>query len=170
MTIIVNILYLVACFLIILSIRALAVPSSARFGNILGMVGILMAFVGVFISVNLPNFWGVISIIVVGGVVGVYAGLKVKIASLPQMIAVFNGLGGLAAVCIALSEVIDFSKNYFDNMIGLVIGGLAFSGSMVAFAKLQGIISGKSMHFPLQQVLNLLLLILQLLKLVNIKV
>ncbi|MBE6443690.1 MAG: NAD(P)(+) transhydrogenase (Re/Si-specific) subunit beta [Alphaproteobacteria bacterium] len=162
MTNIVNILYLVACFLIILSIRTLAVPRSARFGNILGMVGMLMAFVGAFISVNLPNFWVVISIIVVGGVVGVYAGLKVKIASLPQMIAVFNGFGGLAAVCIALSEVIDFSKNYFDNMIGLVIGGLAFSGSMVAFVKLQGFISGKSVHFPLQQALNLLLLMIVL--------
>ena len=89
--------------------------------------------------------------------VGTYSALKVKMTSLPQMVAAFNGLGGLASVFVALAEIISGSRAYLDNSIGLIIGAVAFSGSMVAFAKLQGLISAKALVFKGQQFLNLVL-------------
>ncbi|MBR2033729.1 MAG: NAD(P)(+) transhydrogenase (Re/Si-specific) subunit beta, partial [Alphaproteobacteria bacterium] len=92
-----------------------------------------------------------------GAMVGIYSALKVKMTSLPQMVAAFNGLGGLSAVLIALAEIISGSSALLDNTIGLVIGGIAFSGSIIAFAKLQGLISGKALIFKGQQAINLTL-------------
>ncbi len=150
---------LLACFLLIISIRSLASPRTARLGNILGMIGMGLAIIAALITFNLPNYPLTVTVITLGAAVGIYIALKVKITALPQMIAAFNGLGGLAAVCIATSEVISSSPEYFDNTIGVVIGGLAFAGSMIAFAKLQGLISTKVIHFPLQHVINLSLLL-----------
>ncbi len=150
---------ILACFLLIISIRSLASPRTARLGNILGMTGIALTIVAALIAFNQPDYPLTIAVITLGAAVGIYAAMKVKITALPQMIAVLNGLGGLAAVCIALSEVISASPHHFDNAIGLIIGGLAFAGSMVAFAKLQGLIPAKAIHFPLQHLLNLCLFI-----------
>lgn len=159
MAIFVNASYLISCLLLILAIRSLASPRTARLGNFLGMVGMALAIIAAMISLHLPNYPLAITVIVAGAVVGIYSALKVKITALPQMIAAFNGLGGLAAVCIAISEVISDSPKTFDNTLGLVIGGLAFSGSVIAFAKLQGLISAQAIRFPFQYFLNLVLAI-----------
>ena len=157
MTSFVNASYLLSCLLLILAIRSLAAPRTARIGNWLGMLGMAIAIIAAMISLKLPNYPLTITVIVLGAAVGIYSAFKVKITALPQMIAAFNGLGGLSAVCIALSEVLSSSPKTFDNTLGLVIGGLAFSGSVVAFAKLQGLMSAKAIRFPLQYFLNLLL-------------
>lgn len=159
MSALINTSYLLACFLMIVSIRSLAAPHTARRGNILGMAGMTLAVVAAVMALKLPNYPLVVLIIILGAAVGTYSALKVKITALPQMIAAFNGLGGLAAVCIALSEVISSSPKNLDNTIGMIIGGLAFSGSFVAFAKLQGLITAKSITFPLQYPLNAALFI-----------
>ena len=98
--------------------------------------------------------------LIVGALIGSYFALKVKMTALPQMIAAFNGLGGLSAVLIALAEILSGSALYVENAIGLLIGAIAFSGSILAFAKLQGLISAKPLHFPLQRTFNLMLALL----------
>ncbi len=149
--------YLLASILFILSIRGLASPKTAREGNLLGMAGMLIAIVTTLYSPLVSDIALTIGVIIVGGMIGTYSALHVKMTSLPQMIAAFNGLGGLSAVLISLAEIIAGSPAYLEASLGLIIGAVAFSGSMIAFAKLQGLISAKALVFPFQQFLNLVL-------------
>lgn len=149
--------YLLSSVLFIFSIRGLASPETARRGNILGMVGMAIAIIVTIYSPIVKEYIWMTSAILVGGVIGTFFALKVKMTSLPQMIAAFNGLGGLSSVFIALAEIVSGSETYLESSLGLVIGGVAFSGSVIAFAKLQGLISAKALVFPEQQLLNLIL-------------
>ncbi len=149
--------YLLASSMFILAIRGLASPQTARGGNLLGMAGMLLAVAATLFSPLVSDWLLPVGAILLGGMVGTYSALKVRMTSLPQMVAAFNGLGGLSAVFIALAEILSGSAAHLDNTIGLVIGAVAFSGSMIAFAKLQGLISAKAVVFPGQQLLNLLL-------------
>lgn len=151
--------YLLSSILFILSIRGLASPETARRGNMLGMVGMLIAIVATMFSPLVSEYRWIILAIIIGGAIGTESALKVKMTSLPQMVAAFNGLGGLSAVFISMAEILAGSQTWIETSIGLLIGALAFSGSMIAFAKLQGLISAKAVTFPLQQTLNLLLAI-----------
>ncbi len=149
--------YLISGILFILSIRGLASPQTARRGNLLGMSGMVLAIAATVYSPLVENeFWSYV-VIVVGAAIGGYSAVRVKIAALPQMIAAFNGLGGLAAALIATAEIISGSEAYVDNIVGLVVGMAAFSGSMLAFVKLQGIISPRAIVFRGQHLLNLIL-------------
>lgn len=149
--------YLLASALFILSIRGLASPKTAREGNLLGMVGMLIAIITTLYSPLVSDVALTIGVIIIGGMIGTWSALHVKMTSLPQMIAAFNGLGGLSAVLISLAEIIAGSGAYLEASIGLIIGAVAFSGSMIAFAKLQGLMPAKALTFPLQQFLNLVL-------------
>ncbi len=149
--------YLLASSMFILAIRGLASPQTARGGNLLGMAGMLLAVAATLFSPLVSDWLLPVGAILLGGMVGTYSALKVRMTSLPQMVAAFNGLGGLSAVFIALAEILSGSAAHLDNTVGLVIGAVAFSGSMIAFAKLQGLISAKAVVFPGQQLLNLLL-------------
>ena len=152
--------YLLSAVLFILSIRSLASPDTARKGNLLGIFGMLLAIgATLFSSLVSDTLWVGLALIV-GALIGSYFALKVKMTALPQMIAAFNGLGGLSAVLIALAEILSGSALYVENAIGLLIGAIAFSGSILAFAKLQGLISAKPLHFPLQRTFNLMLALL----------
>lgn len=151
-----NISYLISSFFLIISIRMLSSPKSAYKGNMLGIIGITISIFTSFITSEIDNKILLLLIIFLGLIIGIYIGIKVKITSLPQMIAILNSLGGLAAVYISISEELSFSSQHFMNTIGLIIGGLTFTGSLIAFAKLQGLISGKPIHFPTQNLLNLL--------------
>ena len=127
--------YLLSAVLFILSIRSLAAPDTARKGNLLGIFGMVLA-IGATLSSSLVSdtLWVGLALIV-GALIGSYFALKVKMTALPQMIAAFNGLGGLSAVLIALAEILSGSALYVENAIGLLIGAIAFSGSILAFAK-----------------------------------
>lgn len=149
--------YLLASVLFILSIRGLASPKTAREGSLLGMTGMLIAIVVTLYSPLVSDVALTIGVIIIGAMIGTYSALHVKMTSLPQMIAVFNGLGGLSAVLISLAEILGGSPARLETSLGLIIGAVAFSGSMIAFAKLQGIMTAKALTFPLQQFLNLLL-------------
>ncbi|MBE6448271.1 MAG: NAD(P)(+) transhydrogenase (Re/Si-specific) subunit beta [Alphaproteobacteria bacterium] len=149
MTITPTLSYLTSSIFFILSIRFLASPKSARQGNILGTIGMLLAIITTLSIHPASNIVAIIGTLALGACIGIYSGLKVKMTSLPQMIAIFNGLGGLSAVCIALAETISKSTSYLDNSLGLIIGAIAFSGSIIAFAKLQGIISAKAISSKL---------------------
>lgn len=149
--------YILTSALFILSVRGLASPRTAREGNILGMIGMLIAVVTTLYSPLVSDVGLTIGVIIIGGMIGTYTALEVKMTALPQMIAAFNGFGGLAAVFIALAEIIGGSSAYLEASLGMIIGAVAFAGSMIAFAKLQGLMTAKAITFPLQQFLNLLL-------------
>lgn len=149
--------YLLSSILFIFSIRGLASPETARRGNILGMLGMTIAIVVTIFSPVVKEYWWILGAIFVGGAIGTFSALKVKMTSLPQMIAAFNGLGGLSSVFIAIAEILNGSQTYLESSIGLLIGAVAFSGSLIAFAKLQGLMPAKAIVFKGQQLLNLLL-------------
>ncbi len=115
--------YLLASVLFILSIRGLASPKTAREGNLLGMLGMTIAIIITLYSPLVSDIALTIGVIILGAMVGVYFALKVKMTSLPQMIAAFNGLGGLSAVFISLAEILAGSEARTEASLGLIIGG-----------------------------------------------
>lgn len=149
--------YALSSAMFILAIRGLASPHTARSGNLIGILGMILAVLATVWSPLVSEYLCSFAAIAAGGIIGVYIAFKVKMTSLPQMIAAFNGLGGLAAVFIALAEILAGSTAYLDVSAGVVIGALAFSGSMIAFAKLQGLVPSAALAFRFQQQLNLLL-------------
>ena len=149
--------YLLASILLILSIRGLSSPETARKGNILGIIGMTLAILTTLYSPLVSEYKWVLLMILLGGIIGTISALKVKMTALPQMIAAFNGLGGLSTVFIAAAEIISGAQTYLETSLGMLIGAVAFSGSLIAFAKLQGLMPAKAITFPGQQFLNLLL-------------
>lgn len=158
----VNTSYLIANTLMILSIKMLSSPKTARIGNLFGICGMFWAIIAALISLKLISYIIPIMVIFLGALVGIYIAWKVKITSLPQMIAALNGLGGLAAACIALSETSSGSDKYLDNTLSLLIGVITFAGSIIAFAKLNWHKISSPVHFPFQYILNTLLFLVVL--------
>lgn len=152
-------IYLAAGCLFIFSIRGLASPKTARTGNWLGMAGMLLAADGTLWTLPEQNHMWIFAAIIAGGIVGVFSGLKVKITALPQMIAAFNGVGGLSSVLVGLAEIWRGTEYNFQVSVGLVVGAIAFAGSIIAFAKLQNLLNSHFGRFPFQNLFNLLLLV-----------
>ncbi len=150
-------IYLLSACLFILSIRSLSSPQTARKGNLLSIIGMFLSIIATLSMPNIHDYLWIMVAIVIGGGIGIYSALKVKMTSLPQMVAIFNGLGGLSAVFISLAEITTSPEHYIETSLGLIIGALAFSGSMVAFAKLQGLISPKAINSRWLHFINLLL-------------
>lgn len=155
-----NILYLISSFLLITTIRMLSSPNTAYKGNLLGIIGIIIIIASTIIIAEIPHKLLLFFIIFAGCFIGIYLSLKIKITALPQMIALFNSFGGLSAVCISLAEQFSFSTQYLMNTLGLIIGGITFTGSLIAFAKLQNIIPSKPIHYSLQNQINLFFFII----------
>lgn len=148
--------YLIASALCILAIRGLASPRTARSGNILGMVGMSVAVIATLSLPAITDIRWILAAIAAGALIGIFSALKVKMTALPQMIAAFNGLGGLAAIFISASEISAGSEAYAEASIGMLIGAVAFSGSLIAFAKLQGLMPSGAVVFSGQQGINLI--------------
>lgn len=152
--------YLLSGCLFIAGIRGLSSPRTARFGNGLSIAGMAIAITATLGGLSEHNLELILSAMVLGGAVGILSGLKVKISMLPQMIAAFNGMGGLASALVGMAEVWNGTMYPFQVSVGIVIGGVAFAGSVIAFAKLHGIIRSDFGVFPLQNLLNMFLLLL----------
>ena len=148
--------YLIASALCILAIRGLASPRTARSGNILGMVGMSVAVIATLSLPAIMDIRWILAAIAAGALIGIFSAMKVKMTALPQMIAAFNGLGGLAAIFISASEISAGSEAYAEASIGMLIGAVAFSGSLIAFAKLQGLMPSGAVVFSGQQGINLI--------------
>jgi proton-translocating NAD(P)+ transhydrogenase subunit beta len=157
-----NLLYLITIVTFILALRFLSNPATARRGNQIGAVGMLVAIVVTFLQKSVDSYWEIIVGMIVGGTFGFVAARKVRMTAMPQMVALFNGVGGGAAALIALAEFhlrapdpgtlkTDISTSI---MLSAIIGSISFAGSMVAFAKLQELIRGRPIVFPGQQVVN----------------
>jgi NAD(P) transhydrogenase subunit beta len=156
---VVGLLYLVAIVCFIVALRFLSSPKHARRGNWVGGVGMLVA-IGTTLALEGIGNW---ALIVIGGLVGAAIGLvgarTVKMTAMPQMVALFNGVGGGAAALVALAEFHEASgvlswDEALSTVLSALIGSVSFAGSMVAFAKLQEILSGRPIVFPAQNVVN----------------
>jgi NAD(P) transhydrogenase subunit beta len=130
--------YLLASVLFILGIKFLGKTKDARKGNVLSAVGMLIAIAATLVTLEVLTFLEIFACILLGTIVGLYYAYKVEMTKIPEMVALFNGFGGLAS---------------------LLIGGVTFTGSMVAYLKLDGKISGQPITFTGQHLLNLLLLL-----------
>ena len=158
--------YLVASICFILALRGLSHPETSRAGNLYGMVGMAIAIVTTLALPGVVSFGLIIAGIVIGGAIGTVIALKINMTALPQLVAAFHSLVGLAAVLVAaaafhkpeaygIGTAGDIHLNSLIEMsIGVAIGAITFTGSVVAFAKLQGLVSGKPVVFPLQHPLN----------------
>jgi NAD(P) transhydrogenase subunit beta len=161
---VVGLLYLVAIVCFVVALRFLSSPKHARKGNWVGGAGMLVAIATTLALDGISN-WGLIAAGgAIGAVVGVVGARTVKMTAMPQMVALFNGVGGGAAALVALSEfhVAEgdlASESIVSTVLSALIGSISFSGSMVAFAKLQELISGRPIVYPGQNIVNAAILL-----------
>jgi NAD(P) transhydrogenase subunit beta len=157
----IQIAYIAAAVLFILGLKSMSSPRTARRGIIWAGVGMLVATAITFATPEMGNFVWMTLALIIGGAIAYVAARRVAMTDMPQMVAIYNGMGGGAAALIAAVEFMkpETMPTSFAvlGIIGALIGSVSFSGSMIAFAKLQGIIK-KSFLFPGQNVLNLLVL------------
>jgi len=161
-----NLLYLIPIVAFILALRFLSNPAHARRGNQIGAAGMLVAVVVTWIQVGSTSWWAIVIGMAIGGGFGAVAARRVKMTAMPQMVALFNGVGGGAAALIALAELHRIlpepGRPKIDIALAIALSGLigtiSFSGSMVAFAKLQELIQGRPITYPGQKLGNLSLL------------
>ena len=159
--------YLVASVCFILALRGLSHPESSRAGNLYGMVGMAIAILTTLMLPGVVSFWLIIVGILIGGAIGTVIAQRINMTALPQLVAAFHSLVGLAAVLVAAAA---FYKpqaygigvpgdikvaSLIEMSIGVAIGAITFTGSVVAFAKLQGLVSGKPLVYPFQHPINL---------------
>jgi NAD(P) transhydrogenase subunit beta len=157
-----NLLYLVTIVTFILALKFLSSPATARRGNQIGAAGMLVAIVVTFLQDSVVSYWEIIVGMAVGGTFGAVAARRVRMTAMPQMVALFNGVGGGAAALISLAEFHNHAPDpgtlktdiSLSIMLSAIIGSISFAGSMVAFAKLQELIRGRPIVFPFQQVVN----------------
>ena len=158
--------YLIASVLFILALRGLSSPETARQGNVFGMTGMVIAIVTTLADPGVVSFSMILLGMLIGGSIGTFVAIRIKMTALPQLVAAFHSLVGMAAVFVAAAafynpEAYDigkvgdiFTASIIEMSLGLVIGAITFSGSVIAFAKLQGIMSGNPITFPMQHPLN----------------
>ena len=169
--IILDVCYLVASVLFVIGLKKLSHPDSARKGNLLAAFGMGAAILATILfhkndaGEGIGNIGYIIVAIAVGAVIGTLSAKKVKMTDMPQMVSLFNGMGGACAALISLEEFHHFAISYdhpigtgLSIMAGLIIGSISFSGSMIAFAKLQGIME-KSPRLPMGNVINSLVIL-----------
>jgi NAD(P) transhydrogenase subunit beta len=160
---VVGLLYLVTIACFVVSLKFLSSPRHARKGNWVGGAGMLVAIVTTLLLEGLENWVLIVIGLVLGSVVGVVGARTVRMTAMPQMVAIFNGVGGGAAALVALSEWHNVDGPVWDETISIVlsalIGSISFAGSVVAFAKLQELVSGRPIVFPAQNIVNIAVLV-----------
>src|SRR5713226_6402570 len=159
-------LYMVASVCFIMALRGLSSPETARAGNIYGIAGMAIAILTTLAMPQVVSFWMIVVGLAIGGAIGAYIARQIQMTALPQLVAAFHSLVGLAAVCVATAAfgepeaygigirgAIEHAS-LIEMAIGLTIGAITFTGSVVAFGKLQGVVSGRPLVFPGQHLIN----------------
>ena len=164
---ILTVCYLIASVTFILGLKMLSNPATARRGNLIAAGGMILAIVGtIFLyeaeGVRLHNHGWIFGGLLIGGIAGTLAARKVKMTAMPEMVSLFNGMGGACAALISLSEFGNLSEettftSLLIILLGLIIGTVSFAGSLVAWGKLNGRV--KDITFKGQHLFNLFLLI-----------
>ena len=162
----VSFIYLIAAVCFILALKGLASPATARQGNYLGIFGMTLAILATFLTLQIDHIWLLLLLILSGGGVGTWIALKIKMTAIPQLVAGFHSLVGLAAVLVALCAFLSpqsfhiglpdaiATSSLVEMSLGLIIGAITFAGSIIAFLKLQGLMSGKPLRFKGQVLFN----------------
>jgi NAD(P) transhydrogenase subunit beta len=162
----VNLLYLVTIACFVLALKFLSSPATARRGNQIGAVGMVIAIVATLAKSDVHITWLMVLGALIGGSFGAVAARRVKMTAMPQMVALFNGVGGGAAALVALAEFHKLApppgRIHGDVSVAILlsalIGAVSFAGSLVAFAKLQELIQGRPIVYAGQKLVNALLL------------
>ena len=164
-------LYLISALLFIFALRGLSHPESSRLGNIFGIIGMFIAIFTTLMFKSVLSYYEIGAAILIGGAIGSFIALRIEMTALPQLVAAFHSLVGLAAVFVAAAAFYDpvaFKigevgsikvASLVEMSIGTFIGAITFSGSVLAFGKLQGTISGKPIVFKFQHVINALIFV-----------
>ncbi|MDJ0932440.1 NAD(P)(+) transhydrogenase (Re/Si-specific) subunit beta [Breoghania sp.] len=168
---IVTFLYLVSGVLFILALRGLSHPTTSRQGNVFGMIGMAIAILTT-LGIAVPSGTGWVLIVLglaIGGGIGAYIARKIPMTAMPQLVAAFHSLVGLAAVLVAAGAIYApeafgigevgsiHAQALIESSIGIAIGAITFTGSVIAFLKLNGNMSGKSILLPGRHVINIAL-------------
>lgn len=174
-----NVSYIISSVLFIIGIKMMAKPSTARRGNFYSAIGMLIAILVTLLDQKVLNYIEIFVAVLIGSVIGAIYAKKVKMTAMPQMVALFNGYGGLASFLVAISEhwrLINSPEfiqkgNIFSSdeniatvsvILSILIGGVTFTGSVAAWAKLDGLLTGKSVIFKGQHPLNLVLFLISI--------
>jgi NAD(P) transhydrogenase subunit beta len=165
MNLIIDSTYLLAAVLFIFGLKLLGSPATARKGNILASIAMLIAVVITLLDREILNYRMILIGVVIGSAIGGIFAKKIRMTAMPQMVAVFNGFGGAASALIAISEFLNLYHKgdpieYHVSlaiMLGTLVGLVTFSGSLIAFGKLQDILTTKPVTFPLQRTISLVL-------------
>ncbi len=158
--------YIGAIILFILSLGGLSNPETARRGNLFGIAGMAIAVIATVLGprVTAAGIPWIVGALVVGGSVGLYAAKKVQMTQMPELVALMHSLVGLAACLVGFASYVDTSVQYtgaektiheVEIYLGILIGAVTFSGSVIAFGKLSGKIGGKPLLLPARHWLNL---------------
>ena len=161
----IDLAYLVAAACLIVAIRRLSHPRTARSGNWIGAIGMAIAVGATFLIEEIDTYWLMLTGIAVGSVIGVVTARMVRMTAIPQMVALFNGVGGGAAALIAAAEFHRLAplegslgaEELVGIMFSALVGSVSFWGSLVAFGKLQDIVPGRPIVFPAQNAMNAVL-------------
>ena len=160
-----NALYVLSSVLFIFGIKRLSHPKTARSGNFIASMGMLIAIITTLVANGNISLELVGLGILIGSIIGAFFAIRVEMTQMPQMVAIFNGFGGIASALIASAEYLNpdgilstFSLSTIS--LSVFVGTLTFTGSFIAFGKLQGFISGQPIVFPGQQILNGLIALL----------
>ena len=158
--------YLIAAILFIMALRGLSSPESARQGNLFGIIGMVIAVVTTLIHPDVVSYGTILLAVLIGGTIGTVVAWKIQMTALPQLVAAFHSLVGLVAVAVAAAAFYQpaaygigtfgdiKAASLIEMSLGLAIGAITFSGSVIAFAKLQGVMSGAPIVFKGQHQLN----------------
>ena len=156
--------YIGASILFILSLGGLSNQETARRGNIYGIIGMAIAIVATILATQIDDYTMLIAAVIVGALIGIVVASRVEMTQMPQLVAILHSFVGLAAVLVGIASYVDPNSAYegvektiheVEIFLGVFIGAVTFTGSVIAFGKLQGSISGKPMLLPARHWLNL---------------
>lgn len=164
---IIAVAYIVSAVLFIFGLKRLSSPATARSGNQLAAFGMVLALAVTLLDRQIVSFWTIGIGMLVGAAIGTYFARTVQMTAMPQMVALFNGMGGATAALVSVAEFIRLARDgdvigrgeATSIVLGTIIGAISFTGSLIAFGKLQEILPGKPIQFPLQRLFNGLLLL-----------
>ena len=162
-----NIGYIIAAILFIVGLKRLGSPATARSGNRLSALAMLVAVLVTVLGNDLMSWEWIIGGLIGGSIIGAFSAKKIAMTNMPQLVAVFNGLGGAASAVVAAAELIrliDNGDGIAENisitiMASVIVGGVTLTGSFIAYGKLQGLITTKPLLLPIRNVINVALLI-----------
>ncbi len=166
---IVTVSYIGATILFILALGGLSHQETARRGNLYGMIGMAIAVLATILSNSVDSYWGIIFSMLIGGTIGLAMAQRVQMTEMPELVAILHSLVGMAAVLVGYANFMDSTVTLtgaektiheIETYVGIFIGALTFSGSVIAYGKLSGKIDGKPLLLPARHWLNLAALIL----------